>query len=90
MCQNSAVSEMRYYGLAFEEHNVQDDKSFALVFDDSGQMFVRVRYSSNKDYGSKASEEKIYPKDFAEHTADGKPLRELVIKKLQEILPHSK
>jgi hypothetical protein len=84
------MSELRYYGLAFEEHDVQDDKSFALVFDDSGQMFVRVRYSSNKDYGSRTSEGKIYPPDFAKQKADGKTLQELVIIKLQEILAKSK
>jgi hypothetical protein len=83
------MSEMRYYGLAFEEHNIQDDASFALIFDEQGQMYVRVRYSSNKDYGSKATEEKIYPKDFEKRLADGKPLLELVVKKLVEILPNS-
>ena len=83
------MSEMRYYGLAFEEHDVQDDKSFALVFDSSGEMYVRVRYSSNKDYGSKTSEEKVYPKDFSKIKADGKPWQELVLQKLQEILAKS-
>jgi len=83
------MSELRFYGLAFEEHQVQDDKSFALVFDESGEMYVRVRYSSNKDYGSRTSEEKIFPKDFAKQIADGHPLQELVIKKLEEILPKS-
>jgi len=84
------MSELRYYGLAFEEHEVQDDKSFALVFDESGEMFVRVRYSSNKDYGSRSREEHIYPKDFHSHIADGKTLQALVLDKLQEILPKSK
>jgi hypothetical protein len=84
------MSELRYYGLAFEEHEVQDDKSFALVFDDTGEMFVRVRYSSNKDYGSRSREEHIYPSDFPRHMADGKPLQERVLEKLQEILPKSK
>jgi hypothetical protein len=81
------MSEMRVYSLAFEEHNIQDDASFALVFSDTGEMYVRVRYSSNKDYGSKATEEKIYPKDFEKNSADGKPLLGLVVKKLEAILP---
>jgi hypothetical protein len=85
-----AMSELRYYGLVFEEHEVQDDKSFALVFNDAGEMYVRVRYSSNKDYGSKSSEERIFPKDFAKHTADGNSLLKLVVTKLGEILPKSK
>ena len=81
------MSEMRWYSLAFEEHDVQDDASFALVFSDTGQMYVRVRYSSNKDYGSKATEEKIYPHDFEKHSANGKPLLDLVVQKLESILP---
>jgi hypothetical protein len=59
---------------------------YTLFFSDQAKMVVKEYRSFNHPF-KEASASIIPPDSFDKHTVNGSPLRQLVLKKLEEILP---
>ena len=59
---------------------------YVLVFTERGEMLVEESRTYNHPFNNDTLLE-IHPEQFENHTIAGVPLRQLVIKKLEEILP---
>ncbi|MGY6271959.1 hypothetical protein ACXIUT_19890 [Achromobacter denitrificans] len=77
---------LRGYFLDSEIYKSRDDEEYYLCFGTTGEMFVLVYFSPNKQYSRGGwSSERIQPSDFHKHVVDGTPLATLVADKLQAI-----
>ena len=77
---------MRKYYLSSEDGGIAWDKTYSLVFTFDAQMRVLIVKEFEQPYKTPDVEE-VQPKDFDRHTVRGIPLREIVLNKLDEILP---
>ena len=87
MTINAPGQNLRQFYIGGEDHTIHDDESYYLIFTRSGEMFVRVYYSPNKQYGRAWWGQPIQPADFANHTVDGTRLDQVVAEFLDKKLP---
>lgn len=59
---------------------------YTLIFNERGELAVEEYYDLDQPYKNDRSTD-ISPENFDKYQVNGVPLRELVIKKLKEILP---
>ncbi|HUA67401.1 MAG TPA: hypothetical protein VMA13_02530 [Candidatus Saccharimonadales bacterium] len=64
------------------------ETDYTLIFDDNGKMFVNEYKDFEQPYKNPRSMD-IPPENFGNFTVNGKTLKELVVKKLEQILPPS-
>ena len=79
---------VRCYAVASADGGIGWDETYNLIFTDKGELVVRVIRDYSQDYKTPDVRE-IEPKDFAAVKVGGVSLRDLVLKKLAEILPNS-
>jgi hypothetical protein len=80
------MKQLRKYHLASEDRGIGSDRNYSLIFTDTGEMYVRQVEDFEQPYKTPTVNE-IYPSEFGKILVEGEPLREIVIKKLDEILP---
>lgn len=77
---------LRRYYLISEDGGAAGDVSYALIFTTTGEMVVRVTKHHAQQY--KAPEiHDVSAREFLRVTIGGKSLQELIVRKLDEILP---
>lgn len=87
MTINAPGVNLRQFYIGGEEHTIRDDESYYLIFNRSGEMFVRVHYSPNKQYGRASWGQPIQPADFKKHSIEGISLDRVVAEFLDKTLP---
>jgi hypothetical protein len=64
------------------------ETDYTLIFDDDGKMFVNEYKDFEQPYKKPRSTD-ISPENFANMKLEGQTLKELIVKKLEQILPPS-
>ena len=80
------MNYLRKYFLASEDGGIAWDKSYSLVFSFDGHMRVLVIKQYEQPYKTPDVEE-IDPESFDRLKIDGVSLKEIVLSKLNDILP---
>ena len=83
-----SIDVLRRYYLTSEDRGVAGDTEYALVFTRRGEMVVRVTKHHEQQYKTPATHD-IPARDFASTTVNHVPLLQIVIEKLNELLPKS-
>lgn len=79
---------LRSYYLTSEDRGTAGDTRYMLVFTTRGELVVRMTKSRDHQYGSPDVQD-IPARDFSRVTVAGRSLLQLVLHKLNEILPSS-
>ena len=79
---------LRRYYLTSEDRGIAGDTEYALVFTARGEMVVRVTIRHEQQYKTPDIHD-IAARDFASTIVNRVPLLQIVIEKLNELLPKS-